>query len=252
MYQIISSAIANIPPPTAVVNILQNHDKVHKVGEGTEEKLINTFGGHFNKLRAQRNWCEVSQADSYGDMRFSLRMEPGKHQPLQPFDIMIPPLGVYGGQASFKAKLPTLVKDPMGHMLDHKAYDSDRYITGVPNASDRYSNGVANATDRYSNGVPNASDRYSNGVPNGQQAYDVRKEYDNDQRPYEKEQLPYDNDQRLYDRDQRQSLNGMPPATKMAGVPGSSNQPGMGHLGPQLGNGAGRPYGVESASNYAR
>lgn len=140
MYNIISSAIGNIPPPKVVLKLFQWSSSRHPVlnVKGTTEGLVHIFQhdvdgkrnrkGH-RKIMARRNWCEVDEIvpqswverEESGDLIvaeevacpeiavFRLRFEPPKNNPeigVGVYHVSIPRL-VVGEKAE---KMPGLVK----------------------------------------------------------------------------------------------------------------------------------------------
>ena len=90
MYQVISSAIMNSPPPDGVVSTLTRTNFAKVIDHKSKQKMMKAFGRFHNpteKLLAQRNWCDISvhsppyappsnPKDPYfGGLRFSLRAE---------------------------------------------------------------------------------------------------------------------------------------------------------------------------------
>jgi hypothetical protein len=90
MYQIISSAIMNSPPPSGVVSALTRTNFAKRIDQKTRSKVKKAFGSNHEpteKLLAQRNWADISLAVQgftgplnpkdpyYGGLRFSLRSE---------------------------------------------------------------------------------------------------------------------------------------------------------------------------------
>lgn len=90
MYQVISSAIMNSPPPDGVVSTLTRTNFSQRIDDKSRQKMMKAFGKFHNptdKLLAQRNWCDISMClppytsplnpkdPYYGGLRFSLRAE---------------------------------------------------------------------------------------------------------------------------------------------------------------------------------
>ncbi len=65
MPQIVSSAIANVPPPDALVDLLKVVGRAGHVNRHTAHKMVKTFQGG-QRLLNERNWCEVWELDPRG------------------------------------------------------------------------------------------------------------------------------------------------------------------------------------------
>ncbi|EFJ53258.1 hypothetical protein VOLCADRAFT_86358 [Volvox carteri f. nagariensis] len=78
MQQIISSAIVNKPPPTCLVRVLQWSGRAGLLNRGTRSHLKHTFRDTAtrNQLLNLRNWCEVEEDRTSGELVFTLRVEP--------------------------------------------------------------------------------------------------------------------------------------------------------------------------------
>ncbi len=77
MYQIISSAVMNSPPPQGVVSALTRTNFSRRIDGNTRSKMQKAFGlsnRPTKKLLDRRNWCEIT-ADEDSSLRFSLRAE---------------------------------------------------------------------------------------------------------------------------------------------------------------------------------
>eukprot|EP00887_Chlorella_sp_A99_P004994 scaffold4.g4994.t1 len=108
MPQIISSAIANAPPPVGVVKMLMRTHRAKRLDHRTKEKMVRAFYPRHprtDKLIRQRNWCDVSQvippfappmlprAPEYGGLRFTLRVENQKQwlgYAEETYDVLVP------------------------------------------------------------------------------------------------------------------------------------------------------------------
>lgn len=87
IYQIISSAIMNSPPPAGVVAMLTRTNFSKTIDEKSKQKMVKAFGQHHSptkKLLDQRNWCDICmnilmpgnpKDPEFGGLRFALRAE---------------------------------------------------------------------------------------------------------------------------------------------------------------------------------
>lgn len=81
MYNIISSAIGNIPPPNIVIKTLHHNADVFSLNDDTEERMVETFYEEPNGeprqdkfLMNRRNWCDILP-DHYGGLSFRIHVE---------------------------------------------------------------------------------------------------------------------------------------------------------------------------------
>lgn len=100
MYQIVSSAIGNIPPPVAVLKMLHKNAKVIHFDHETKEEMLDLFkrdvNGHAapagKKLINRRNYCLVDPAED-GGLNFNLMVENEDwKQPAVPYPVHVPRL----------------------------------------------------------------------------------------------------------------------------------------------------------------
>jgi hypothetical protein len=106
MYQIISSAIANVPPPEYIIKFYHWLDKAERIrdhgGAVTEARMLRFFmrdtkgrllGRKAKKLMGRRNWCSVEMSTIDGSLFFELHVEMfiGAGKTL-PYNIVVPPL----------------------------------------------------------------------------------------------------------------------------------------------------------------
>ena len=100
MYQVVSSAIGNIPPPSAVINNVNNSAKTMNAGPvGTKEKMLKVFKEDVDgkplkkgKLLGRRNYC-IFQGEEQGGITATLQVESIDYNaPSKPYGIYIPPL----------------------------------------------------------------------------------------------------------------------------------------------------------------
>jgi len=106
MYQIISSAIANVPPPAYIIKAYHWLDKPEKItdadGEITDGRMLRFFkrdtkgrllGKKAKKLMGRRNWCSVEMSSIDDSLFFELHVEmflgAGK---TVPYNIVVPAL----------------------------------------------------------------------------------------------------------------------------------------------------------------
>lgn len=90
MYQVISSAIMNSPPPAGVVSMLTRTNFSQKIDANTKQKMKKAFGKFHSptkKLLDLRNWCDIvmhrppygppsnPKDPDFGGLRFALRAE---------------------------------------------------------------------------------------------------------------------------------------------------------------------------------
>lgn len=83
MYQIISSAIVNVPPPNVILRRLHGNSKVISFDDETQEEMVDLFTTDVNgkklsrhKLMGRRNWCDVVGDSAVpGSLVFSIQVE---------------------------------------------------------------------------------------------------------------------------------------------------------------------------------
>jgi hypothetical protein len=103
MYQIISSAIGNTPPPNVIIKHLHLSAKKIFFNKETVEKMYHVFKTGLDDenraeqyLMAARNWCSITSPNCY-DLVFDLRMEKVKGDmsgTTKSYLIFVPPLKV--------------------------------------------------------------------------------------------------------------------------------------------------------------
>jgi hypothetical protein len=100
MYQIVSSAIGNRPPPSRMVNHINNSAKEVIVNDYTLENMLKLFrtdlNGNVSKnqvLMRARNWCSITEEKN--TLYFDIRVECDKRSP-------------YGHTKSYVVKVPHL------------------------------------------------------------------------------------------------------------------------------------------------
>ncbi|KXZ50228.1 hypothetical protein GPECTOR_17g865 [Gonium pectorale] len=127
MPQIISSAIANPPPPTGLLKVLEAFSASGKVNKHTKHQMtrvIRTKVGNVGKpLENKRNWCEVEEQklglpdmELNGSLTFRLRIEdaPGSTEPVRKFALHVPPLDTYPSGEYFDVhSVPLIHRGPL-------------------------------------------------------------------------------------------------------------------------------------------
>ncbi|KAF9422644.1 hypothetical protein BGZ76_003759 [Entomortierella beljakovae] len=96
MTQIISSAIVNGPPPSAVIKTLHASAKTYKLNEYTSEEMIDIFHEdvdgsslEYKKLLNRRNWCEVREKPSSNQIAFTIRVENTNNIGVRKYPIVV-------------------------------------------------------------------------------------------------------------------------------------------------------------------
>jgi len=97
MYNVISSAIGNIPPPNIVIKTLHHNAEIHELNDHSEERMVTTFhedptGEEREEklLINRRNWCDILP-DNYGGLNFRLHVEQDdKWAPAKIYDCNVP------------------------------------------------------------------------------------------------------------------------------------------------------------------
>ncbi|KAG0246790.1 hypothetical protein B0O80DRAFT_496385 [Mortierella sp. GBAus27b] len=96
MVQIVSSAIVNGPPPSAVITALHKASKTYKLNEHTSEQMTEIFHQDVDgktlehkKLLNRRNWCEVRERITDQQLKFTLRVENPDHVGTQKYPIVV-------------------------------------------------------------------------------------------------------------------------------------------------------------------
>ena len=103
MYQIVSSAIVNIPPPNAVLSTVHRNAKIIKFDEETREEMLDLFKKDVNgkapgpgkKLLGRRNWClvEPMKEGAADGVEFSIMVENEDWKmPSVPYKVEVPAL----------------------------------------------------------------------------------------------------------------------------------------------------------------
>ncbi|KAG2182686.1 hypothetical protein INT44_005666 [Umbelopsis vinacea] len=114
MFQIVSSAIVNIPPPQALLAILNQNSSPVSFNGNTEEKMFNVFKRSPNgnkrqkntKLMGMRNYCAAYYDPATGKMNFWIQAELR--------------VGVKGTMG-YLLDVPKLVFGPRGGLIHHLA-----------------------------------------------------------------------------------------------------------------------------------
>ncbi|KAF9430810.1 hypothetical protein BGZ94_003599 [Podila epigama] len=96
MIQVISSAIVNGPPPSAVIGALHASSRTYALNEYTSEKMTKIFEKDVDgtplenqKLLNRRNWCEVREHHEENKLQFNLRVEKLDHIGSQKYPIIV-------------------------------------------------------------------------------------------------------------------------------------------------------------------
>ena len=105
MYQIVSSAIGNVPPPNALLKNVNGSAKTMKAGPvDTKEEMVEHFlqgvdgkPSNTKKLMGRRNYCLIQAP--FGDLgspsplEFCLQVEDTLHtNPSKPYPLSVPPM----------------------------------------------------------------------------------------------------------------------------------------------------------------
>jgi hypothetical protein len=99
MYQIVSSAIVNVPPPNGVLSTVNRSAKVYQLNRNTHEEMLDLFEKDVNgkapatgkKLLGRRNWCAVTREAEA--LQFSIMVENQHHEhPSVPYSVLVPPM----------------------------------------------------------------------------------------------------------------------------------------------------------------
>jgi hypothetical protein len=104
MYQIVSSAIGNSPPPQAIIHHLHLMSKKIFFNKETVEKMHHIFPTDLDGqpqdhqyVMAARNWCSITSPNCY-DLVFDLRMEKVQGDPrgeTKSYYVHVPPLNCF-------------------------------------------------------------------------------------------------------------------------------------------------------------
>lgn len=101
MWQVVSSAIGNAPPPSAVVKLFQESgEEPWKWNEDYEMRMMKVLDEEISLegiLANNRNWCEVKEADydempgsgNDGRLTFTLRVEDLKNKQVRPIAVEV-------------------------------------------------------------------------------------------------------------------------------------------------------------------
>ncbi|KAG2425950.1 hypothetical protein HXX76_013323 [Chlamydomonas incerta] len=102
MPQIVSSAIANPPPPSGLMKVLEYFSRPGKINKYTSyrmDRIIKNAVGVGKILENKRNWCEVLEHDandpvhpSYLTFRLRVEEDPGNNATLSSHDYPVAPL----------------------------------------------------------------------------------------------------------------------------------------------------------------
>jgi hypothetical protein len=102
IYQVVSSAIGNVPPPAAVINNVNSSAKVLDAGPAnTKEEMLDLFTEDVDgkplkktKLLGRRNYCVIEPQDggsSAASLVFTLQVENVPFSaPPKPYSVVIP------------------------------------------------------------------------------------------------------------------------------------------------------------------
>ncbi|KAF9427378.1 hypothetical protein BGZ94_005031 [Podila epigama] len=95
MAQIVSSAIVNAPPPSAVIKALHKSSKTYPLNEFTSEQMTEVFHNDVNGealerkyLLNRRNWCEVRELSGM-ELEFTIRVENEDHSGTTKYPIVV-------------------------------------------------------------------------------------------------------------------------------------------------------------------
>eukprot|EP00798_Chlamydomonas_sp_ICE-L_P030774 gene30774-35813_t len=124
MYQVISSAIGNEPPPASVVRVLNMSAKKTNLNKDTRELPVNLYSKRRMMIKGARNWCLVTETDNTGtaSLNFHIRVEGmGENNgKIHVYDLPVIPLGqprvaIPGAPATTTAAgMPPGAMAPMG------------------------------------------------------------------------------------------------------------------------------------------
>ncbi|KAJ1968260.1 hypothetical protein IWQ62_001347 [Dispira parvispora] len=97
MYQVISSAIMNAPPPLALLRTLHVTSSTNVFDKVTEERMVELFERDVDdtnlvnrKLMGRRNYCTASFDNGTGDLVFNINVETVDHTSTVPYQINVP------------------------------------------------------------------------------------------------------------------------------------------------------------------
>ncbi|KAG0290551.1 hypothetical protein BGZ96_005972 [Linnemannia gamsii] len=95
MTQIVSSAIVNGPPPSAVIHALHKSAETYDLNEYTSEEMTEIFHQDVNgeelehkMLLNRRNWCEVRELSGL-ELEFTIRVENLDHSGTRKYPILV-------------------------------------------------------------------------------------------------------------------------------------------------------------------
>ncbi|KAF9570146.1 hypothetical protein BGW38_008777 [Lunasporangiospora selenospora] len=96
MVQVVSSAIVNAPPPSAVISALHSSSKTYELNEYTSEKMTKIFPEDVDgsplenqKLLNRRNWCSVRESEALEQLKFTLHVENVDHVGAKKYLILV-------------------------------------------------------------------------------------------------------------------------------------------------------------------
>ncbi|KAJ1660599.1 hypothetical protein IWQ61_000493 [Dispira simplex] len=97
MYQVISSAIMNAPPPLALLRTLHVTSSTNVFDKMTEERMVELFERDVDdtnlvnrKLMGRRNYCTANFDGGSGDLVFVINVETLDHRTTVPYPIHVP------------------------------------------------------------------------------------------------------------------------------------------------------------------
>ncbi|KAG0360257.1 hypothetical protein BGZ54_009644 [Gamsiella multidivaricata] len=95
MTQIVSSAIVNGPPPSAVIHALHSSSKTYALNDFTSEEMTEIFNQdvtgdalEHKKLLNRRNWCEVRELSGM-ELEFTIRVENLDHVGTKKYPVLV-------------------------------------------------------------------------------------------------------------------------------------------------------------------
>ncbi|KAG9327848.1 hypothetical protein KVV02_000294 [Mortierella alpina] len=95
MTQVVSSAIVNGPPPSAVIHALHSSSKTYPLNDYTMEEMTDIFNQdvtgedlEHKKLLNRRNWCEVRELSGM-ELEFTIRVENEDHVGTKKFPLLV-------------------------------------------------------------------------------------------------------------------------------------------------------------------
>ncbi|KAJ1929128.1 hypothetical protein IWQ60_001436 [Tieghemiomyces parasiticus] len=99
MYQVVSSAIVNAPPPLALLRTLHVTSSNNTFDKYTDERMIDFFERDVDntnltnrKMLGRRNYCTVAEDGPSGDLVFVIHAETLDHRSTVPYQLNVPVL----------------------------------------------------------------------------------------------------------------------------------------------------------------